>query len=100
MSDAAETATFWERYTTDPPFAQLVDEEARSVAESHGWSVRDIHDAELCPACGEPVLAVLESRAGADDWHPGTWETDPAGIRHTPRRCTWLTAHHTSRAAA
>jgi hypothetical protein len=91
----AETLPFWDRYRTDPDFAEAVDEEARSIAESVAWNTRMGQPAQPCPACGRLVSRVLESAVtDGTGWQASHWEPGyPAAVRHTGRRCTWLSAH-------
>lgn len=87
---------FWDRYKTDPDFAEAVDEEARSIGESVGYIIRTARIAgpDPCEACGAPVTVVLEAAwHDRDAWQPGGWELDATGARHTARRCAWTRTH-------
>lgn len=97
---APAARSFWDRYATDPAFAELIDEEARSIAESVGYVIRTSSIAarpEPCESCGTRVTACLEAKAGPapDTWRAAGWElgSNAYGSRHTARRCDWLTAH-------
>jgi hypothetical protein len=100
--------TFWDRYAADPDFAERVDEEARSIAESVGYVIRIPGPGarpEPCESCGTPVTACLEARSTSepDIWRPAAWEIGPAptwGARHTARRCAWLACHPAAADAA
>jgi hypothetical protein len=105
-------SAFWDRYATDPEFAERVNEEARSITESMHWDLSAITGPAPCPDCGTPVSAVMEAprppgipagvRAVQPDLRqPGTWELDdPVFSRHTPRRCDWQRAHPATADAA
>ena len=89
---------FWDRYLTDPLFAERIDEEARTIPESMHYQIRHaepLAGPEPCESCGAQVTVLYEHdhRRGGTAWRPGVWENQHAVTRHTPRRCAWVRAN-------
>jgi len=95
---------FWDRYLTDPLFAERVDEEARTIPETMAWEIdpwNPVAPRQPCESCGT-LLSMIPERTRGGAWKPGAWEGTPAEgrhyldapwTRHTARRCAWRRDH-------